>query len=96
MARTKVNKDHPAFTTDVQKGGVVTTDILDKEPVKGNRKVAEADLLQPVDHPVESTGYQDPEEIAREQQLEKLKFLREYLEAGLKDVDEEIAKLEKG
>ena len=88
MARTKVNKDHPAFMTDVQKGGVVTTDILDKEPVEGNRKVAEADLLQPV--------YQDPDKIAREQQLEKLKFLREYLEAGLKDVDDEIAKLEQG
>lgn len=96
MARTKVNTDHPAFTTDVKKGGVVTTDILDKKPVKGNRKVTEADLMQPSDHPVLSPGYQDPEKIAKEQQLEKLRFLREYLEAGLKDVDEEIEKLEKG
>ena len=76
------------FNESTPGGGGVRTDQVLKQ-----KKEANADqLMQPSDHPVWSPGYPGADSSSTE--LDRLRFLKGWLEASLKDVEEAISKIQ--
>ena len=70
-------------------GGVRTDQVL--KPKKDNEVMVEQ-LMQPSDHPVLSPGY--PGANVPSPDLDRLLFLKGWLLASLKDVEEAISKIQ--
>lgn len=80
------------FNESAPGGGGVRTDQVLKP--KKDKEVTVEQLMQPSDHPVWSPGYPGDQKSSREQELDRLLFLKDWLLASMKDVEEAISKIQ--